>query len=175
MYKLFITAMVISAVVFSCKPKPPSPKDILFQDITKLQKDPDLIYSDTLFNSYHRYITLYPTDPKCAHYLLLSADIAGRRQRSNDASLLYEQYANTYKDSAEAGEALFLAASLKEKMNDHEESKRIFSQYLVFYPDGPRNAEIRQIIPFLGLTGEQLIEVFRIPEVPDSTKVKNFK
>jgi len=169
--KSLIVFLLTVIVFISCK----SPKKELTEqekmrnEILSIEKeifkseelDIDLAYK--IIEKYVEFVNEFPKDTSAAEFLFKAAEISMNINESEDAIALLTRIENNYKDYNNYPASIFLKAFIFENyIGDVEMAQKYYTLFLNDYPDHIIAKDAEAALMYLGMSDEQLLELFSV-------------
>ncbi|MDD2386420.1 MAG: hypothetical protein PHP52_06515 [Bacteroidales bacterium] len=160
---------IIFLLIFSvaCNNTPLTEQQKLEYEISKLEEklhneiEPDKEKAIAMIDKYLDYTEKYPDDSLSPEYLFKAAEIAMNFSQPHNAIRYLTQIEDNYLKYPKYPTAIFLKAFIYDThIGDIEKSKAYYLKYLEKYPNHTFATDAKAAVMFMGLTDEQLIELF---------------
>ena len=117
--------------------------------------------ADSLFTSYKTFITAFPNEDATTEYMFKAAGIARGMDRPEEALKLYKSLLTDYPEFDKKAETRFLIAFVYDSdLQNQDKARSNYKLVQENYPDSPWSEQAKQRLSTLGMTDEQLIEMF---------------
>ena len=115
--------------------------------------------ADSIIVLYVNFANNFEEDSLAPMFLMKAADVAINLGRSNEGIEYLDRVIDEYPDFKDLAGCYFLKGYAYEKAGELESARAAYSYFIETYPDHVLANDTRAILPYLGLSPEDLLEL----------------
>lgn len=123
---------------------------------------------DSMASRFVSFAAEFPANKKSPDYLFAAAALFEKQGKTYRAAQTFENFLTRYADDARAEKAYIGAAHNYELSGNFDKSRELYEQFLKRYPQSPMVQSVKDNLPLIGKSPEEVLEIIRKKAATDS-------
>ncbi len=125
---------------------------------------------DSMASRFVSFAAEFPANKKSPNYLFAAAALFEKQGKTYRAAQTFESFLTRYPKEPRTEKAYIGAAHNYELSGNFDKSRELYEQFLKTYPQSPMVQSVKDNLPLIGKSPEELLEMIRKKAAADSVK-----